>query len=295
MSSSTGVGPIRRPAVAGGFYPEEPAELGRLVAYLLAGAARATAVEIGHPLGLLVPHAGLAYSGLVAAAGWRWLEGSEELTVVILGTNHVDPTLRGAGVWEAGVWQTPLGNLEVDTGLAGAIVGLGRPFAVDRDAHDGEHSIEVQLPLLAMAAPNARIVPIAVAAGIGPAAMAAGRRLGELLARQRRAGASIILAISSDMAHYPAVDACMAVTDTLLPAIVTRDAQEVARIETELRMARIRGLACGMCGIEPTVLGLAALDAMGARAGIRLASATSAEAGGPADRTVGYLTVAFDA
>ncbi len=166
---------------------------------------------------------------------------------------------------------------------------------VDRDAHRGEHSLEVQLPLLVEAAPGARIVPLAVSAGTGRPAIEAGARLGRLLAARRSAGERVVLAISSDMAHYPPADACARATETLLPAILDLDPAGLAAVEADMRLAGIHGLACGMCGIEPAVLGLAALRAMGAVSGTVLAAMTSADAGGPRDRTVGYLAVRFDA
>jgi AmmeMemoRadiSam system protein B len=149
--------------------------------------------------------------------------------------------------------------------------------------------------LLAAVAPGARIVPLAVACGTGVRAVRTGERLGRLLAAGRAAGDSVVLAISTDMAHYPPAPACAEVTDRLLPAIAALDAEALAALEGSLRGARIPGLACGMCGIEPAVLGLAALRAMGAGHGSVLDASTSADAGGPPDRTVGYLAVRFDA
>ena len=188
----------------------------------------------------------------------------------------------------------PSGEVEVDGALAAEVVDLGPPFVIDRDAHRGEHSLEVQLPLLVEAAPGARIVPLAVSAGTGRRAIEAGARLGRLLAAHRSVGDRIVLAISSDMAHYPSADACARATETLLPAILGVDPAALADLEGEMRTRGIRGLACGMCGIEPAVLGLAALRAMGAVSGTKLAAATSADAGGPPDRTVGYLAARFD-
>jgi AmmeMemoRadiSam system protein B len=215
--------------------------------------------------------------------------------VVLLGTNHRAGWLDGVGAWEAGAWTLPTEEVEVDAGLASEIVALGPPFLVDRDAHTGEHSLEVQLPLLVEAARGARIVPLAVAAGTGRRAIEAGERLGRLLAARRAAGDRVVLVISSDMAHYPPADDCARATETLLPAILDLDPVGLAALETDLRLARIRGLACGMCGIEPAVLGLAALRAMGAASGTTLTASTSADAGGPRDRTVGYLAARFDA
>jgi hypothetical protein len=229
----------------------------------------------------------------VAAAGWRLVP--DDTTVVILGTNHTAAWLDDVGAWETGRWRTPLGEVAIDTALAAEICALGPPFGTDRAAHLGEHSIEVQLPLLQSVAPAARIVPLAVGAGTGRDAVAAGQRLGALLARRHAAGAPIVLAISSDMAHYPPADACVRVTALLLPAILGLLPDDLAREEAAVGRGPESGpgMACGMCGIEPAVLGLAALRAMGATRGVALASGTSADAGADPRRAVGYLSVAF--
>jgi AmmeMemoRadiSam system protein B len=292
---------IRPPSVAGSFYPASPRELTSVVDGLLARAGRmagpADAVR-GSVVGLLVPHAGLVYSGLVAALGWRRLAmtpGDPLPTVVILGTNHGAAWLDGVAAWESGAWRTPLGDLPIDADLAGSILELGPPFGVDRDAHRGEHSIEVQLPLLHAVAPLARIVPLSVAAGTGEGALVAGARLGALLAEQRTAGQPVVLAISSDMAHYPSSTDCAGVTAELLEPILRLDPVALADAERAVMTRGTPGLVCGMCGIQPTVLGLAALRALGSEGGRRLGVATSADAGGPTYRTVGYLAAAFTA
>jgi AmmeMemoRadiSam system protein B len=287
----------RRPAVAGTFYPGSQASLQATVDELLA-AARGSSVETTArpaPAGLLVPHAGLVYSGVVAAAAWVQLAGGDPgLTVVLLGTNHGATWLDGIGAWETGEWLIPTGSVAVDEGLAADTLALGAPFRVDRQAHAFEHSIEVQLPLLHAVAPQARILPLAVSTGHGEPAIEAGRHLGELLRERREAGEKVCLAISSDMAHYPSEADCRRMTEELLPSILATDARGLADHELQIRVRRTEGLACGMCGIEPAVLGLSALRVMGATAAEVLASATSADAGGAPDRAVGYLSVRFD-
>ncbi|HEY4752781.1 MAG TPA: AmmeMemoRadiSam system protein B, partial [Candidatus Limnocylindrales bacterium] len=104
---------LREPSVAGSFYPAEPERLGDVVAALLATAADPGPVAA--PLGVLVPHAGLAYSGRVAAAGWRSLlrDAGPSPTVVILGTNHT-AWIDGVAVYASGGWRTPAGDVAVD-------------------------------------------------------------------------------------------------------------------------------------------------------------------------------------
>jgi MEMO1 family protein len=283
---------VREPAVAGAFYPGRPEALQGLVSALVDGLPPVAGPL--DPLGGLVPHAGLVYSGAVAAAGWRALLAGTgpEPTVVILGTNH-SAWFEGVAVFDAGVWRTPLADVRVDGEVAASLLALGVPFGVSRAAHRDEHSIEVQLPLLAALRPRARIVPCSVAAGTGPEAVEAGRRLGELLAALRSGGGDIRLAISTDMAHYPSHQVASGVTERLVPSITALDAEGTAARERAESESGMRGIACGMCGIQPTVLGLAALRAAGASAGAVVATATSADAGGPSDRTVGYLAVVF--
>jgi hypothetical protein len=298
--------PARPPAVAGTFYPAGAEALRAMLDELEARAATTFPVpaglDAGRPAGILVPHAGLVYSGAVAAAAWRLVapagaagsaaEGSAALTIVLLGTNHGAAWLDGVGAWDGGPWWTPIGEVPVDEELTGSILALGPPFVADAACHLGEHSLEVQLPFVRRVAGGARIVALSVGTGTGSHAIAAGARLGRLLAERRAAGAPIVLAISSDMAHYPSAEIAEAVTDTLRPSIVRLDAETLAVAEAEIARRR-PGVSCGMCGIEPTVLGLAALRAMGARPGVGVAAATSADAGGDPRRTVGYLAVTF--
>jgi AmmeMemoRadiSam system protein B len=296
---------IRRPAVAGSFYPSQPDRLRELASALLEAASQLPDSGISvTPAGLLVPHAGLVYSGVTAAAAWRTLNergahdddagGAGPLTVVFLGTNHMNRRLDGVAVWDGGEWDMPTGAVGVDRALAAEIAALGGPFTVDLASHVGEHSIEVQLPLLMAVAPSALIVPLAVSAGTGDEAIDAGELLGGLLADRRDAGERIVLVISSDMAHYPPAAACERATNQLLPLILATDGFALAAQERALVKAATDGLACGMCGIEPAVLGLSAFRAMGATHATTLAASTSADAGGAPDRTVGYLAVRFD-
>jgi AmmeMemoRadiSam system protein B len=295
----------RPPAVAGLFYPGQAGALRAMVDELAARAPLAfpapADLDPGRLVGVLLPHAGLAYSGLVAAAAWQLLawrgDGSRAgagPTIVLLGTNHGAAWLGGVGAWDRGPWRTPLGEVAIDRDLTEAIVALGPPFEPDAACHLGEHSLEVQLPFVRGLAPEARIVALSVGTGTGARAIEAGQRLGRLLAVRRTAGQEVVVAISSDMAHYPTAAVAERVTAALLPSIVGLDSAGLATAEAGVAR-REPGVSCGMCGIAPTVLGLAALRVMGAAPGVPLAAATSADAGGDPRRTVGYLAVGFEA
>jgi len=287
----------RPEAHAGTFYPAAPDQLAGEIEALIRDAdlaARREAPPPGPPVGLLVPHAALHFSGRIAARGWRELRGLDPATIVIAGTNHFAAWFSGVGVWAGGPWQTPLGPRPVDHELAAAIEGLGRPFGPTVDAHLDEHSIEVQLPLLAAVAPRSRIVPLLVSLADPAACREAGRRLGQLLRDRLAAGERIVLVASSDLAHYPTESRAHEVDRQVLEPILALDPWQLARRELELRRSGIPGLACGLCGFEPVVFTLAAVREMGARRGILLAHGTSADVpGGDPGRVVGYAAVEF--
>ncbi len=183
---------VRPPAVAGSFYPAGPEGLARVVDRLLA-AAEAPELETP-PEALIVPHAGYAYSGPVAATAYATLRpfASSIRRVVVLGPAHFVP-LAGTAVPAAEAWGTPLGEVPIDDELRAAAVGAGA--AVDDDPHAPEHSIEVQLPFLQrLLWPEVPVLPIAV--GLTPAEDVAG-----LLSGLWEADGSIVL-VSTDLSHY---------------------------------------------------------------------------------------------
>jgi len=284
----------RSPAVAGTFYPADAAPLAQLVDSLLAGAAavaRPRDLDASAVVGLLVPHAGLSYSGAIAALGWTLAGEIAPTTIVLAGTDH-QAWAAGVGVWMGGSWQTPLGDVAVDLDLGRRIVALGPPFETDNDAHLTEHSIEVQLPLLARACPEVKIVPLAVSPRLRGHAEA-GAALGRLLTDLHAGGERVLIVASSDFAHYPPARVCREADDRLLEPLLGLDGDALLEVDSALRDANLPGLVCGMCGIDPTRFVLAAVAKMGAARGLLLGKATSADSGGDPRRTVGYAAAAF--
>jgi hypothetical protein len=182
--------------------------------------------------------------------------------------------------------------VQIDNDLVARIVALGPFFAADTDAHLTEHSLEVQLPLLLTACPTARIVPLAVSPRLDAHAQA-GLLLGRLLATRRAAGERILLVASSDMAHYPPAPVCETADAELLEPLLRLNAEALNRVDARLRRDKLPGLVCGLCGIDPVRVALAALVELGAVRGVLLGAATSADAGGDPRRTVGYAAAAF--
>jgi len=152
---------IRPPAVAGAFYPADPVELRDLVRTCFADAV-VPAPDAPAPSALVVPHAGLVYSGPIAASAYLRLAAMRSTVrrVVLLGPSHRVP-LRGIGLTSATGWRSPFGTVEIDHRDDTALLELAF-VAVRDDAHAPEHSLEVQLPFLQVALDEFTLLPLIV-------------------------------------------------------------------------------------------------------------------------------------
>ena len=158
---------LRQPAVAGAFYPDNPEILKRLIeSCFLDSAGVGYMPELSsfdgrdYPVNVMVPHAGYQYSGPIASHGYcEIVENGFPEVFIIISPNHT-----GLGseisVFNEGEWITPLGNVEVDSEFAEAIIESSDIASADFSAHIREHSIEVQLPFLQYFSADFKMVPI---------------------------------------------------------------------------------------------------------------------------------------
>jgi hypothetical protein len=254
---------LRPPAVAGSFYPGEPGALGDLVAELLRAApAPRTAAP---PKALIAPHAGYVYSGALAARAYAALRpATHRVTrVVLLGPSHF-VHFRGLAAPATAAFATPLGPVPLDRAALDGLAELPQ-VAFDDEPHRREHALEVQLPFLQAVLGDFALVPLV----IGEAEAAA---VAEAIARLWGGPETVIVA-SSDLSHFH--DEATA---------HRRDAATAAAI-TGFAGGRLDGAdACGH-------LAIAGLLHAAQEHGLRiepLGLATSADAGGPRERVVGY-------
>ncbi len=208
---------VRPPAVAGSFYPAGPEGLARVVDRLLA-AAGPPALD-AMPEALIVPHAGYAYSGPVAASAYAALRpfaGSLRRAVVV-GPAHFVP-LSGIAVPAAEAWSTPLGEVPIDDELRTAAARAGA--AVDDEPHAPEHSIEVQLPFLQrLLGPEVPVLPVAV--GVTRA-----EDVARALESVWRAEGSIVV-VSTDLSHYHDRETARRLDRHTAEAVVAVDPQAI--------------------------------------------------------------------
>ena len=287
---------IRRAVRAGSFY-EDAASSCRLHASKLLEQASSPEDLPKTLYGGLVPHAGWVYSGRVAAMTLNALAGSCPLeTVVLFGADH-SGTAREGELFDSGVWQTPLGEVTINQALAAAILQAGGPIRANPRAHEYEHSLEVQVPLLQMLNPQVRIVPIEVP----PSAQA--QAVGQAVGRVLREGFPGVRVIgSTDLTHhgghFPAPGGHG------VEGVRWTEANDLRMIEIAQRMdapaviaeAQQHHNACGAGAIAATI---AACRELGATRGVLLDYTHSYNVvhgiypHDPDDTTVGYASIVF--
>jgi AmmeMemoRadiSam system protein B len=188
---------IRRPVVAGQFYPGTAAECKmELKEYLAEGALPAELPE--EIIAGIVPHAGWTFSGQLAALVFAAIkkQNTNVDTFCIFGAAHSYFGPQPA-VCDSGAWQTPLGNIAIDEDLAQVVSKTGSAVA-DPNVHRGEHSIEVQVPFIQHLFPDAKILPI-----ITPpdeAVIELGTAVGQILSETK--DKKIVCIGSTDLTHY---------------------------------------------------------------------------------------------
>ena len=279
-------GSIREPAVAGQFYPREPERLRAAVRLYLEDAVPARA---GRPIALVVPHAGLPFSGQIAADGFRQAIAERPDVVVVLGTHHTVPDFAGVALHPGSGFRTPLGVVAIDAGVVRELLEADRAFRSDSTPHAREHSIEVELPFVQTAVPGARIVPAVV--GTEDPALCA--RAGEALARVLRGRRALIVA-SSDLSHFPAYEDAIASDHAILASIASLDCDRLVRTIAGQMTAGRRGLETCACGEGAVLVAMAAAKALGATHGIVVSAANSGDTSiGDRSRVVGYGAVAL--
>ncbi|MHB0955351.1 MAG: AmmeMemoRadiSam system radical SAM enzyme [Pirellulaceae bacterium] len=263
----------RPPAVAGVFYPEEPAALGSLVEALFAGGSAPRAEPWS---AVLVPHAGLRFSGRIAAEVLKSVEIPSR--VIVLAPKHT----RLGTPWAVAphdTWSLPGQGMAADPDwarrLAEAVPGLN----LDAAAHKEEHAIEVLLPLLRHVAPHSCVIGITIGDGDLEQCQRFAQHLANVL---RKEEPRPLLVISSDLNHYAAEVENRRLDRLAIDALASRDPAHLFRT--------VREHDISMCGMLPAVIVMQSLRNLGQLTQCReVAYGTSADAGGSADRVVGYV------
>lgn len=274
--------PIRPAAVAGTWYPGAAAPLRAAVDGHL------EAAEVppgGDVLGLIAPHAGLLYSGPVAACAYRAVAGRRCDVVVLVGPSH-HCGFEGAAVWPAGAFETPLGRVAVEAGVADRLL-TSPAVGVHPAAHAPEHALEMQLPFLQTVLPGVPIVPLLLGCQERQTIEALADALVEACA-----GRAPLLVASTDLSHYFPADRAAALDQAVVDHVRRFDARGLLTEYERYPLAeRGRCVACGGGAAVAVMLAAARLGADRARV---LRRADSGDVSGDKSAVVGYLAAAFE-
>ena len=272
---------VRRPAVAGRFYPSDPETLARDLEEYVRPEPEAPGVaaerRFASAIGCIVPHAGYMYSGPVAGAVYRRLPACS--SYIILAPNHFG---RGAplAIMSKGAWLTPLGSAPIDGALARSVAHACHLLIEDAQAHAGEHSLEVQLPFLQHLVKEFSFVPISIGIGGYAALESLGRGVAQAV---KGAGKRALIVASSDMNHYEPDDITRLKDRKAIDRILALDPHGLYEV--------VRREDISMCGYGPAVAMLTAARELGAERAELVKYATSADASGDRSAVVGYAGI----
>ena len=262
--------------MAGTWYPGTRAALARAVDTHLAAAAPARETC---PIGVIAPHAGLVYSGPVAAYAYQLVRACEYDAVVLVGPSHF-VGFDGVAMWPRGAWETPFGAVNVAEDLAAAVTSASPLIQEHPDAHGREHSLEMQLPFIAHLLPGVPIVPMVM----GYQTRSTAEHLGDALAHAVK-GRRVLLVASSDLSHYN-----NAGTAAAMDAVMLR---HVEAFDPEGLMDALEREPAHACGGGPMVAVLRAARGLGATRARVLRYADSGDVSGDKNAVVGYMAAAI--
>lgn len=265
---------IREPAVAGQFYPLSGQALkSQIESFVDKKAAKQDC------LACMLPHAGYIYSGKVAAQTLSCVNIKRR--VILLGPNHTGFGTAFSLMAE-GAWQTPLGQVKIDSEFCKKLLGCSEYLEDDFSAHANEHCLEVEVPLLQYFETNFEIVPVVVASDDTEALKEVGKEIASVIKELKVEKSTLIIA-SSDMTHYESQAQAQKKDKAALDSIL--------ELNEDLLMERVRRQNISMCGAAPAVIMLTASKLLGAGSAKLIKYQTSADVTGDTDRVVGYAGV----
>ena len=265
---------LRKPVVAGQFYPSAVKSLKELISTFADKEAQKRDV-----IGAILPHAGYIYSGKVAAQTVCGINIKDN--VVLLGPNHTGIG-SSCSIMPQGAWQTPLGNVEINEEIANLFLNKSRYLETDLLAHQDEHSLEVELPILQYFKNNFKIIPIAIKSFDLSLLKSLAQELAGVISENNLKKSTIFIA-SSDMTHYEPQKAAVIKDALAIEAIIALDEDKLARVVKDSNIS--------MCGFAPVSVLIKVAKLLGAKGAQLIKYQTSGEASGDMNSVVGYAGI----
>lgn len=271
----------RKPFVSGQFYPDDKKELKEIIEnYLKAAEVSEIKEKI---IGILVPHAGYPYSGGVAAFSYKAIKDKNINTIIMLGPSH-RATFEGFALYSDGYWETPLGEVAIDEEVAKKLKSKCLLLKENKNAHNYEHSLEVQIPFLQVILKDFKIVPIMALFPKYEECESLAKAISEVIKESKK---NIIFLISSDLYHGYSYKEC-----------VETDKKTLSYIEKLLPKDFYNALLkeeVAACGGFPIVIGMLISKNLSEKACVKVLKYTNSNEvmGVKSGYCVGYSSVVF--
>ena len=268
---------IRKPIVAGMFYPSDSHELQDMIQGYMGNVGK-TSID-GSVVALISPHAGYMYSGQVAAHAYKLVKGMTFDDVIVIGPSHrVD--FLGASIYDGDGYETPLGIVPIDRELSGKISQQSKIIEYIPQAHAREHSLEVQIPFLQSVLKGFSLVPMVM----GPSwNIEVCRQLNRAIIGSIE-GKRVLIIASTDLTHSYNYQQVVAQDKRLAHRVGQFD---IIGLEEDLREGR-----CQACGGGPMLVTMMAARGLGAQRAKVLTLTNSGDVTGrksPGNYVVGYM------
>ena len=279
---------VRPPSQAGAFYEARFDALKKQIEQCFLhkfGPGHLPTVQLQGPrniVSLISPHAGYIFSGSTAAKAYfeLALDGKPELFIII-GPNHTGFG-SGVSIMLEGIWQTPFGDVLIDTEAATEIQASSNYIDIDDVANLYEHSIEVQLPFLQYVyGENVNFVPICMMMQDLEVSQDVGKAVGKAISKRN----AVVIA-STDLTHYKPQKVAKEKDQLVIDAILELNEKHLQDVVEDNRI--------GMCGVGPTSAAIVAAKMLGAKKAKLLSYKTSGDITGDFSRVVGYASIVME-
>jgi AmmeMemoRadiSam system protein B/AmmeMemoRadiSam system protein A len=279
---------LRKPAVAGKFYPSDVKQLEAEVKEFL---RNSDSKQLGEISGLISPHAGYVFSGRTAATAFAQLNPESIFeNIFIIGSSH-HHHFGKAAVYSEGDWEMPYGKESVNADIGNELANKYPEIFTDNPLyHKEEHSLEVQLPFLHYRLKNPyKIVPII----IGCSDTGVCRSIA--LALKPYMTAKNLFVVSTDLSHYPAYDDAKKADKNTINAILTGNPEKLVMALNGNTRQHIPGLATSLCGWTSVLTFMMMTEEIGGFEYHLIDACNSGDAKyyGKKDSVVGYCSTAI--
>jgi len=264
---------VRKPQVAGMFYPSDPESLKEQLDNFLSDIG--TDESINRVAGLVVPHAGYVYSGKTAAFGYKTIENKDFENVIVISPSHRE-YFRGISVYSGDAYETPLGKIPINIDLREKMISESQIIYAGTEGHKYEHALEVQLPFLQTVLNEFHLIPLV----IGDQRREFIFELANVLANT--IDNKTLLIASSDLSHFYTRDQALILDNRVAESI---NGYKYEQLQSDLENKR-----CEACGGGGIVAIMKALNLRNYSRAKVIAHTDSGEVTGDNSEVVGYLS-----